>query len=518
MSKHKSHSFMNEIYKKKLRQNIFTSIAANLRSNITIALGNLNIIEENRDEKTNFEALKDIKCALNYLEALSSQIDGLSSSAMPDFVPGNVDLVKILNVVTQNLKFLAAQKEIDIFFTGVYDKYLTYISPLMIDRLAGHLISMLIRSSLPSSIIRVILQQKDNKHGQLCVIFSPCYDIVRKDSEITHYDLLTSLSGNLLDACLYESLCETFDIDTSIIQEGDSLKVLIPMPPMSEDEKEDDFLINYNLWSTFRIYENQSPAQDGTATSFDDDPNKQIILIIEDNQEVGRFLSKTLQDEYRVIQAFNGFDGLRKAVNLIPDLILSDIHMPGVNGIDLTRLIKNDEKTSHIPVALITADAYEANKIIAIEAGADEILIKPVSLKELKARISAIFSNRAKLLRSVLSGTPNKEEMGAIAEDKFLAKLNEILDQNFSEEDFSVEDLSDLVGMSQRQLQRKIKAVTGRNPNGYIRYFRLKKAKYMIVKQKVSVSEAAYASGFSNLSYFAKCYKEQFGELPSDSV
>jgi transcriptional regulator GlxA family with amidase domain len=188
--------------------------------------------------------------------------------------------------------------------------------------------------------------------------------------------------------------------------------------------------------------------------------------------------------------------------------------MPGVNGIELTKIIKNDDKTSHIPVILLTADTFEANRIKAIESGADEILIKPVSMKELRVRVSALIENREKLRKSLESGLNNKLALENVT-DRFLLKLNSLLTDNFHREDFSVENLSDIIGMSPRQLQRKIRAVAGKSPNNFIRSFRLIKAKQMIISQKMSVSEAAYASGFNNLSYFAKCYKEEFGESPS---
>ncbi|KAA0265792.1 MAG: DNA-binding response regulator, partial [Chlorobiota bacterium] len=315
----------------------------------------------------------------------------------------------------------------------------------------------------------------------------------------------------------YEAICDTFNIHTRVVESDNGLAAIIGMPRRSENPVEDDFLDEYSLWSTFQIAETISHSNEISSVPLHHDPDQKIILIIEDNQEVGKFLAKSLENEYRIVQAFNGFDGLRKAVTLIPDIILSDIHMPGVSGIEVARLIKNDEKTSHIPIVLITADAFEANKIRAIESGADEILIKPVSLKELRVRIATILKKKRRFFKAAITGQEVDTEGTTIIKDKFLEKLDSIMNEHFGNEDLSVEELGELVGMSLRQLQRKIKAVTGRLPNGYIRYYRLQRAKEMIRDHKMSVSEAAYASGFSNLSYFAKCFKDEFGELPSNT-
>ncbi len=517
MNNVRSHSLVTDTYRKKLKQNIFNSIASNLRSNITIARGNLDILDEQMTSRLKNESLRDLQYALTNLENLAKQIDSLGGIIIPDFVPRNVDLVKILGVVTNNLKFMAVQREIDLFFVSNCSTYISHCSPLMIDRLAGHMISIIIRSSLPSGAIRVIFRCGDDDSAELVIQFHPSYDISGKEPGITHYELLTTQPQNVIDTCLYEAICDTFNIKTNVTESKDGLAVTLSLPSRSADPEAEDFLDEYSLWSTFQIAENISPSLGVSSSPLNSDSNQKIVLIIEDNQEVGKFLAKTLETEYRVVQAFNGFDGLRKAVTLIPDIILSDIHMPGVSGIEVARLIKNDEKTSHIPIVLITADAFEANKIQAIESGADEILIKPISLKELRVRMASILKNRRRYLRHTGSDDESVNNETAVFKDKFLEKLDAIMTEQFANEDLSVEDLGELVGMSPRQLQRKIKAITGRLPNGYIRYFRLKKAQEMIKDQKLSVSEAAYASGFSNLSYFAKCFKEEFGELPSDT-
>lgn len=507
-------SYISDSYRKKLRYKLFSAISSNLRSNITIALGNLEIISEGNSISYISESIHDVKNSLNNLQLLAQQMDNLAEMNTPEFVNKNVDVIKILNIIVENLKSLAAQKNIELVFLSEVNRFVTSFSPLMLDRLFGHIISILIRSSKPSTSVTLLVSELANDKLDLKILFKPNFVLSPIDENIDQYHLLVSQPGNIIDSVIIETISEIYGYSFSVAVDGEHFSFKVDIPLEINNQKEDEFLDDFNLWSTFVIAESF-----GSPKEFESDPSQnledaEIILIIEDNHEVGRFLKKTFEKEFNIIEASNGFEGLRKAVSYIPDLILSDIHMPGVNGIELTKIIKNDEKTSHIPVILLTADTFEANRIKAIESGADEILIKPVSMKELRVRVSALIENREKLRKSLASGANNKIQLNDVT-DRFLLKLNSLLTKNFHREDFSVENLSDMIGMSPRQLQRKIRAVAGKSPNNFIRSFRLIKAQQMIISQKLSVSEAAYASGFNNLSYFAKCYKEEFGESPS---
>lgn len=514
MPDQRSPSYLSDSYRKKLRYNLFSAISSNLRSNITIALGNLDIISEGNSVQYIDESIHDVKNSLNNLQLLAQQMDNLAEMNTPEFVNKNVDLIKILNIIVENLKSLAAQKNIELVFLSEVNRFVAFCSPLMFDRLFGHILSVLIRSSKPSTSVTLLVSELTKDKLDLKILFTPNFDLSPVDENIDQYNLLVSQPGNVIDSIIIDTISETYGYSSSVSVDGEHFSYKVELPIESNNQQEDEFLDDFNLWSTFVIAESF-----GLTKEFESDPTQnpadaEIILIIEDNHEVGRFLKKTFEKEFNIIEASNGFEGLRKAVSYIPDLILSDIHMPGVNGIELTKIIKNDDKTSHIPVILLTADTFEANRIKAIESGADEILIKPVSMKELRVRVSALIENREKLRKSLESGMNNKLALENVT-DRFLLKLNLLLTENFHREDFSVENLSDIIGMSPRQLQRKIRAVAGKSPNNFIRSFRLIKAKQMIISQKISVSEAAYASGFNNLSYFAKCYKEEFGESPS---
>jgi DNA-binding response OmpR family regulator len=242
-----------------------------------------------------------------------------------------------------------------------------------------------------------------------------------------------------------------------------------------------------------------------------------IILVVEDNRDMCNYIREYLQPYYKTKLAFDGEEGIDKAKEIIPDLIISDIMMPRKDGYELCRDLKQDEKTSHIPIILLTAKASIEHKIEGLEIGADDYLIKPFDSKELLARVKNLIELRRKLRqRFNREGKLPMEETGINPVDKrFLERASTIIEENMSNEDFNVKQFGFLIGMSGTQLRRKMHALIGQTPNQFIRTMRLREAARLIKEEMNSVSEAAYMVGFSSLSYFSKCFKEEFGELPS---
>ncbi|MGB5529718.1 MAG: response regulator, partial [Ignavibacteriaceae bacterium] len=249
--------------------------------------------------------------------------------------------------------------------------------------------------------------------------------------------------------------------------------------------------------------------------------DKNIILVVEDNADVREFIKDSLGSEFQIEEAANGEQGVRKAEQIIPDLIISDVMMPIMDGNELTRRLKNDEKTSHIPIILLTAKSEQQSKLEGLETGADAYLTKPFDSKELRVRINNLISIRRKLQErySKLDFLPVKKVDGrkmSNLEEQFICKVMEVIENHLSEEDFSIEQFGKEVGMSRVQLHRKLKALSGKSASHYLRSFRLSKAKQMIEEEKGNISEIAYSVGFSSPQYFTRCFKEEFGYPPSD--
>ena len=242
------------------------------------------------------------------------------------------------------------------------------------------------------------------------------------------------------------------------------------------------------------------------------------VLIVEDNEDLRNYLLLSLQEKYNIIEASNGQQGLERAIQEIPDLILSDLMMPKMDGLQLCREVKQNEKTCHIPVILLTAKTDQETRIDGFEIGADDYLAKPFGLSELTARMQNLIESR-KILRKLFSSAiilkPSDIKVSSL-DDRFIKKVMEVIEAHLSNSGFSVELLADEVAMSSVQVYRKLKAITGQTPNDLIRNVRLERAASLLDQHAGNVADVAYMVGFNNLSYFAKCFKDKFQQSPSE--
>lgn len=242
------------------------------------------------------------------------------------------------------------------------------------------------------------------------------------------------------------------------------------------------------------------------------------ILVVEDNHDLRQFIISSFDGAYHCLEASTGTEGLDKAIHEIPELIISDIMMPEMDGIAMSAKIKRDLRTCHIPILFLTARATEKSKLEGLEVGAEDYLTKPFNKQELVLKVRNIIAARERI-REKLRLELLKEAPSVIAQsadEQFLIKVKEVIHQRLNDPQLGVETLCLDVGMSRTQLYRKINALTGFGVNELIRTFRLKRAAQLLNQHWGSVSDIAYEVGFSNLSYFSKCFKEEFGTLPSE--
>lgn len=239
------------------------------------------------------------------------------------------------------------------------------------------------------------------------------------------------------------------------------------------------------------------------------------ILIIDDNADVRNYVRSILSPKYEVLEARDGGEGLSMAVRAVPDAIICDVMMPVMDGMECCRRLKEGVNTSHIPVMMLTAYAADEQQIEGYESGADSYISKPFSSELLLARLANLIEGRSRLQSIFGDSLPlAKEDISDIDRD-FVGRLREVIEENIDDTSLSVETLGEKMCLSRVQLYRKIKALTGYSPNEYIRTARLKKASYLLATTDSTVSEIAYSVGFSSPSYFAKCYKEYFGQSPA---
>ena len=254
----------------------------------------------------------------------------------------------------------------------------------------------------------------------------------------------------------------------------------------------------------------------------DKSDDKPLLLVVEDNNDLRYYMRSFLNEDYRILEAPDGVLGFEKAINNLPDLVISDVMMPKMDGMEFTRRLKSDERTSHIPVILLTAKATMENKLEGLETGADDFLTKPFDPQELLVRIRNLIKQREKLKEKYKSRFVfhNEKEQDKVlsVDDKFLTRAKHFIDQNLSDPELSVERFAQHMAMSQSQLYRKLKALIDLSPNEFIRSLRLQKAAKLLLKRTGNVAEIAYEVGFNNPSYFAECFLKHFGKLPSEYI
>ncbi|MBV3386439.1 hybrid sensor histidine kinase/response regulator transcription factor [Segatella copri] len=248
--------------------------------------------------------------------------------------------------------------------------------------------------------------------------------------------------------------------------------------------------------------------------------NRPTVLVIDDNTDIRQYERTLLQDEYIVLEAADGKEGLAVALKEVPDLVICDVMMPVMDGLEFTKRLKTNTATSHIPVIMLTAKNLEEHRAEGYEHGADSYITKPFHSKVLLARIENLLRQR-QLLKNLYHGTKEaeKEISEAHLEDRdkqFLKQLQAIIQKNLSDSEFGVEDMGQQIGLSRVQLYRKVKAMTGSSVVDLLRKARLAKARRLLETRSMSVSEVAYEVGFSAPSYFTKCFKEEYGMLPGD--
>ena len=313
----------------------------------------------------------------------------------------------------------------------------------------------------------------------------------------------TELHHGVVSATSVEGKGSTFSINIPVRQEG-----TVSKQPTEKVEQ----LVEP---SAIKEIPNQARHIDELVQPHQTD--KPEVLIIDDNIDIRTYLRSVLSEKYNVSEASDGKVGLELARKIVPDIVLSDIMMPVMDGLEFCQQLKTDKAISHIPVILLTARSLDEQRAEGYEHGADAYISKPFSLRLLLSRIDNLIESRKKLNQTWSKGVED-DEIGNLSNEidkSFLKQLRKIIQENLSNSDLSVEQIGDEIGLSRVQLYRKVKALTGHSPVEMLRKARLMRARHLLQTTDKSVSEVAYAVGFSTPSYFSKCYKEEFDLQPA---
>ncbi|MCI0694950.1 response regulator [candidate division KSB1 bacterium] len=314
-------------------------------------------------------------------------------------------------------------------------------------------------------------------------------------------------------------------------QEGWGTEAIVRLPLGRAHLKDDEIVEaseQLSVISESRIEDRKSKIEDrgsriedrATSDQQQATSDREIVLVVEDNTDMRSYIRQYLEEAYQVVEAQNGREGVEKATETIPDLVISDVMMPEMDGYALCRALKTDEKTCHIPVILLTAKAARDEKLEGLETGADDYLVKPFDAKELLVRVKNLIQLRQKL-REKFSSARLQEQMPSIEnklDQAFLQRVQKVVEENMENEDFGVEELAVKLKLSRTQLHRKISALTNQPASLFIRSVRLHHARKMLEHDGNLINEVAYRVGFSSHAYFTKCFHEEFGCTPKEFV
>ncbi len=522
-----------------IKSNFFTNISHEFRTPLTLIMGpSNNIIHRSIDEEAKNQA-KIIKRNADRLLRLINQLLDLSKldekqlklhateSNIVSFIKGTVmSFEAFAERKDLNLKIITSKDDISLFFDR--DK---------MENIITNLLSNAIKFTPGGGTITVKINEKDDDRVEIKIsdtgigipekelpkLFDRFYQV--DNSQTREYE------GSGLGLSLTKELVElhhgTINVESNVRNPETGkpgwTEITIELPKGRYHLNEDEVFSIPEITEKHKlpeIEERYSPGKSQEEKETGDiKDDKTIILVVEDNKEVREYIREFLSEEYCVEEAINGEQGVRKAENLIPDLIVSDIMMPKMDGNQLTRTLKNEEKTSHIPIILLTAKSEHESRIAGLESGADDYLVKPFDTEELKIRIKNLIENRRKLQEKFRKGeitTHRTDKHLGTLDKNFINKINTAVEKHLSEEAFSIEDLGREINMSRSQVHRKLTALTGKSPSLYMRSMRLTRAKQMILDQENSISEIAYSVGFSSPAYFTRCFKEEFGFPPSE--
>jgi signal transduction histidine kinase/DNA-binding response OmpR family regulator/ligand-binding sensor domain-containing protein len=538
----------------RLKSNFFTNISHEFRTPLTLILGPVKqIIERIKDEKTKDE-LSIVHKNANKLIGLVNQLLDISK-----LESGNMKLQTTLQNIVPFLKALllsftsyAERKRITLKFNSTHDEIIIYLDKDKAEKIITNILSNAFKFTPEGGRIEINVDLKLSSFPPLVKPASlVSWGELKRDAvEISISDTGVGIpqkkiskifdrfyqvdgshtreqEGTGIGLSLTKELVELHRGKIEVeSEEGKGTTVIVSLPLGKEHLKPDEiYQEEYDeayeqekeklLYGTVEFAE----GKERQASNFESFPkeSKPILLIVEDNSDVRNYIKDNLKKEYFTVEAVDGEDGWNKSIEQIPDLIISDVMMPKMDGFQLCNKLKTDERTSHIPVIMLTAKAAKQDKIEGYETGADDYIMKPFEPDELRARIKNLIEQRKRLHAYFQKkGIIELNQTNITSVDKkFLQKAFEIITQNISDASFTIETFAENLYVSKSLLRKKIVSLTGEPPVELVKRIRLKKAAELIEKNFGNLSEIALEVGFNNPAYFSECFKKQFGVSPS---
>lgn len=514
-----------------LKSRFFANISHEFRTPLMLIKGPLeqlllkkgNIDEHTRLAYSNTEKLKSLIDQLLDLSKLESNLVPLETHLE--------DISILVKGLVNSFKSITDQKEISLTIDCPDEEFMALVDLDKFEKILNNLLSNAYKFTSPKGSITVSLKKrlldeiifydliiKDNGIGidkdKLHKIFDRFYQVDDSSSR--------SYGGSGIGLSLVKELVDLLQWEISVkssIGVGTEFSISIPgnRTDISESmytKQKTQEISQDSVKSFSEIHSNE------LVTSEDNNRKKAIILLVEDSQEVRQFLKGLLIEDYTILEAENGKRGIEIASENSPELIISDVMMPVMDGFEFCKKIKTDIQTSHIPVILLTAKASGESKIEGLETGADDYLTKPFNSRELLVRVKNLLESR-RILKEKFSKDINVKPANLVVnklDEEFLDKAFKVAEKNIENPDFDSEQFANEMFLSRSQFHRKLQAITGQAPGEFVRIFRLKKAANLLLEKNLSITQIAFEVGFNSPSHFTKAFKQMFNCLPSEYI
>jgi signal transduction histidine kinase/DNA-binding response OmpR family regulator len=454
------------------------------------------------------------------------------------------DLIPFLKGITASFELLAEQKEVALIFQSDKDNIPLYFDPDKIAEVMCNLVMNSLKYTPPGGQIRLSINQVLKNSVEISVhntgpeismdqttrIFDRFYQL---NERFEHF--IKGLGIGLFLAREYINLHHGTIQVNSGPGKGTEFVIRLPTgkahlksdkldePPVSTAAKETGSKISERYAYMVRLEREEQEKSQPDSGCFPPDESeiqdRDIVLLVDDNKDMRTFIKTLLTEEgFMVVEATNGRQGIDRAKEIIPDIIISDIMMPDVDGYRLCRELKQDIKTSHVPIILLSVKYTETEITRGLETGADDYITKPFNMDILLTRVRNLIKQRRQLQQRIQWETiTHSSELGLSSLDNTLLKqIQKTIDKNLSDPEFGLEELADALYMSRASLHRKVKTLTGQSPNRFIQSYRLRRSLDLLKANAGNVTEVAFQVGFSSSAYFTKCFKEKFKRLPSE--
>ncbi len=508
-----------------MKSQFYTNITHEFRTPLTVILGMVEQVKSNYDlfgKKSVSDSLKMIKRnGIKLLDLVNQLLDMAKiEDGKYQIINSKGDIVWFLGFMVENFHSYAQSKNIQLIFYPEIEKLIMDFDPKAMERIFSNLLGNAIKFSNKGGKVIVHLVEININNKSMLQIKVKDEGIGIEKSKLPYvFDRFYQTDagserrneGTGIGLSMVKNLVGLMNGNISIdskIGKGSIFTLVFPITTVSLKSAEE-----------FRQAEPLIVEDKNIITTSDNDDNKDLVLIVEDNRDIAKYISSSISDRYAIKYAENGDLGLNLAINTVPDIIISDVMMPVMNGYEMLEKLKKDIRTSHIPIVMLTSRVTKEDKLKGLKYGADAYLTKPFNVEELNVRLEQLILLR-KNLQEKYKDPDNwvkvKRNRSKNIEQEFLSKIKEKINDNIDNTSLNPEFLAKLMQMSDTQLYRKLKALTDKSTAIFIRYVRIQKSKELLETTDLNISEIAYDIGFNDPAYFSRIFKDEYGLSPSE--